>query len=74
MSHNEFDRWAQSFYKSAFDDGYDACMNAATDEMDLGLVSIAIKSTEGVGDVMHKRIMETINKLCFNGKENEHEN
>lgn len=68
MSQKELDRWITSIYESAYKDGYEASKNAVTDEMDIDLVSIAIKSTEGVGDKLHSRIMETINNLCF-GKE-----
>lgn len=65
-NYNQMCCFLESIYKSGFDDGLE---DDNKKSMDLGLVGIAIQSTEGVGTVLHKRIMDTITKLCFENDE-----
>ena len=34
-------------------------------EIDFDLLKIAIKATEGVGDTLYDRLVQTIDRLCF---------
>ena len=54
-----------NLYDSAYQDGYNDCKNESGQEIDFELLKIAIKATEGIGDVLYKRLVDTIDRLCF---------
>lgn len=54
--------WVEGIYKAGYEAGYNDCSNNG---IDFELMKIAIKATEGIGDVLYKRLVTTIEKLCF---------
>lgn len=65
LSKREMTVYIESIYKSGFNDGYEACQMQKGDAIDFELLKIAIKATEGIGDVLYGRLVDTIDKLCF---------
>ena len=54
-----------SIYESGYKDGYESCKMEKGNEIDFDLLKIAIKATEGVGDTLYNRLVQTIDRLCF---------
>lgn len=54
-----------SIYESGVKDGYEKCKMQKGTSIDFDLLKIAIKATEGVGNVLYDRIIKTIDELCF---------
>lgn len=65
LSQKELTFYLESIYKSGYDDGYTDCQMQRGNEIDFELLKIAIKATEGIGDILYNRLCETIDKLCF---------
>lgn len=63
MSQKELSCFLNHVYKNAYEDGYKAGTSEPCAE--LYKISIAIRATEGIGEVLHKNIMDNIEKLCF---------
>lgn len=70
LSKREMTVYIESIYKSGFNDGYEACQMQKGNAIDFELLKIAIKATEGIGDVLYERLVDAIDKLCF-GKDDE---
>lgn len=66
MGQKELSHYLSSIYKSGYEDGLKQPVSNE-EQMDLVLVMVAIQSTEGVGEVLYKRIRDNIEKLCFGG-------
>lgn len=54
-----------SVYESGVKDGYEKYKMEKGNTIDFDLLKIAIRATDGIGDVLYKRIVETIDNLCF---------
>lgn len=52
-------------YESGVKDGYEKCRMQKGTSIDFELLKVAIKATEGIGDVLYNRIIKTIDDLCF---------
>lgn len=72
LSKREMTIYIESIYKSGFNDGYEACQMQKGNTIDFELLKIAIKATEGIGDVLYERLVDTIDRLCF-GKDDEND-
>lgn len=65
MNQKELSRWIDSVYSDGYKDGYEACKNEPGQTIDLELLKIAIRATEGIGEKKMEKIIENIEKLCF---------
>ena len=66
MSQKELSHYLSSIYKSGYNDGLNQPITE-DEQMDLSMVMIAVRATEGVGDVLCERIRTNIENLCFGG-------
>ena len=63
MSQRELSLFLNNVYKNAYEDGYKEGLSEPSAE--LYKISIAVRATEGIGEVLHRNIMQNIEKLCF---------
>ena len=70
LNQKEMTWYLTEIYKRGFNDGIEAYKTQpAEGEMDWNLLKIAIKSTEGIGDVLSERIIDTVERICFGRSE-----
>lgn len=60
--------WMEQIWKQGAEEGYKNCQGSAGEAVDLELIKIAIRATEGIGEKKLQAIVGNINNLCFDGK------
>ena len=60
--------WMEQIWTQAAEEGYKSCQGNAGEAVDLELIKIAIRATEGIGEKRLQAIVDNINNLCFDGK------
>ena len=61
MSQNELSRWVNAIYEQGFNDGCEQCK---TDGVELEALKSIIRTTKGIGPVLHNRVCNTIDTFC----------
>lgn len=60
--------WMEQIWTQGAEEGYKNCQGNAGEAVDLELIKIAIRATEGIGGKKLQAIVDNINNLCFDGK------